>query len=136
MHACTLQVSLWGFPSGSAGEESICSAGDSGDTDLIPGSGRSPGGGKGNQLQCSRLENPSQSLGSLTGSASCPLPCQMVLSSLCFLLSPHAGLSSFWVLLTCHLHGEVFPDFCQELECPPPHKLCLSPSLLYSDLTI
>ena len=29
-------------------------------------------------------QTESQSLGSLTGSASCPLPCQMVLSSLCF----------------------------------------------------
>ena len=33
-------------------------AGDSRDTDLIPGSGRSPGGGHGNPLQYSRLENP------------------------------------------------------------------------------
>ena len=29
-----------------------------GDTGLIPGSGRSPGGGHGNPLQCSCLENP------------------------------------------------------------------------------
>ena len=29
-----------------------------GDTDLIPGSGRSPGEGNGNPLQCSCLENP------------------------------------------------------------------------------
>ena len=28
------------------------------DADSIPGSGRSPGGGNGNPLQCSRLENP------------------------------------------------------------------------------
>ena len=28
------------------------------DTGLIPGSGRSPGGGLGNPLQCSCLENP------------------------------------------------------------------------------
>ena len=28
------------------------------DTGLIPGSGRSPGGGHGNPLQCSSLENP------------------------------------------------------------------------------
>ena len=32
--------------------------GDAGDTGLIPGSGRSPGGGHGNPLQDSRLENP------------------------------------------------------------------------------
>ena len=31
---------------------------DSGDVSLIPGSGRSSGGGHGNPLQCSCLENP------------------------------------------------------------------------------
>ena len=44
-----------GFPGGSAGKESACNVGDSG---LIPGSGRSPGGGNGNSLQYSCLENP------------------------------------------------------------------------------
>ena len=34
------------------------SAGDTKDAGLIPGSGRSPGGGYGNPLQCSCLENP------------------------------------------------------------------------------
>ena len=34
------------FPSGSAGKESSCNAGDIGDEGLIPGWGRSPGGGK------------------------------------------------------------------------------------------
>ena len=34
------------------------SAGDIRDTDSIPGSGRSPGGGHGNPLQYSCLENP------------------------------------------------------------------------------
>ena len=33
-------------------------AGDTGDTSLIPGSGRSPAGGNGNSLQHSCLENP------------------------------------------------------------------------------
>ena len=32
--------------------------GDTRETDSIPGSGRSPGGGNGNTLQYSRLENP------------------------------------------------------------------------------
>ena len=32
---------------GSAGKESTCDAGDTGDAGLIPGSGRSPGGGNG-----------------------------------------------------------------------------------------
>ena len=35
-----------------------CNAGDSGDTDSIPGLGRSPGGGNGNPLQYSWLDNP------------------------------------------------------------------------------
>ena len=39
---------------GSDGKEAACSAGDLG---LIPGSGRSPGGGHGNPLQYSGLEN-------------------------------------------------------------------------------
>ena len=41
-----------GFPGGSAGKESTCSAGDLG---LIPGLGRSPGEGNGYPLQCSGL---------------------------------------------------------------------------------
>ena len=45
----------WGFPGGSDGKESACSAGD---PDSIPGSGRSPGEGNGNPLQHSCLENP------------------------------------------------------------------------------
>ena len=47
-----------GFPDGSAGKESTCDAGDTGDAGLIPGSERSPGGGNGNPLQYSCLENP------------------------------------------------------------------------------
>ena len=43
---------------GSAGKESACNAGDRGDTGLIPRSGKSPGGGNGNPLQYSCLENP------------------------------------------------------------------------------
>ena len=44
-----------GFPGGSEGKASACNAGDLGS---IPGSGRSPGEGNGNPLQCSCLENP------------------------------------------------------------------------------
>ena len=47
-----------GFPGGSVGKESTCNAGDAGDMGLLPGSGRSPGGGHGNPLQYSCLENP------------------------------------------------------------------------------
>ena len=43
------------FPGSSDGKESACNVGDSG---LIPGWGRSPGGGNGNPLQYSCLENP------------------------------------------------------------------------------
>ena len=44
-----------GFPCGSAGKESTCSAGDLGS---IPGLGRAPGEGNGYPLQYSGLENP------------------------------------------------------------------------------
>ena len=40
------------------GKESACSAGDAGDMGSIPGSGRPPGGGHSNPLQCSCLEIP------------------------------------------------------------------------------
>ena len=43
-----------GFPGGSGGKESDCTAGDLGS---IPGWGRSPGEGNGNPLQYSCLEN-------------------------------------------------------------------------------
>ena len=43
-----------GFPGGSAGKESTCDVGDLGS---IPGSGTFPGGGHGNPLQYSCLEN-------------------------------------------------------------------------------
>ena len=48
-------VFLLGFPGGSDGKESTCNAGELGS---IPGLGRSPGGGHGNPLQYSCLENP------------------------------------------------------------------------------
>ena len=46
---------LLGFPGGSDGNKSACNEGD---PSLFPGSGRSPGGGDGNPLQYSCLENP------------------------------------------------------------------------------
>ena len=49
-----LAISM-GFPGGSDGKESTCNMGDLGS---IPGLGRSPGGGHGNTLQYSCLENP------------------------------------------------------------------------------
>ena len=44
-----------GFPGSLDGKASAYNAGD---VALIPGSGRSPGEGNGNPLQCSCLENP------------------------------------------------------------------------------
>ena len=44
-----------GFPGGSNGKECACNVRDLGS---IPGLGRSPGGGHGNPLQYSCLENP------------------------------------------------------------------------------
>ena len=46
---------ITGFPGGLDGKESAYNVGDLGS---IPGLGRSPGGGNGNTLQYSSLENP------------------------------------------------------------------------------
>ena len=47
-----------GFPSGSVVKNPPANEGDSGDGGLIPGLGRSLGGGNGNPLQYSCLRNP------------------------------------------------------------------------------
>ena len=49
---------MWGFPGGTSGKEPPANAGDMRDIGLILGAGRSPGGGHGNPLQYSYLENP------------------------------------------------------------------------------
>ena len=50
---------IWlGLPWWFSIKESTCNAGVAGNTGLIPGSGRSPGGGHGNSLQYCCLENP------------------------------------------------------------------------------
>ena len=41
-----------------SGKESACNAGATGDVGWLPGLGRFPGGGHGNPLQYSCLENP------------------------------------------------------------------------------
>ena len=51
------KVALLGFLAGSAHKESTCNAGDIGDEGLIPGLGRSPGGGNGNPLQYSCMKH-------------------------------------------------------------------------------
>ena len=46
-----------GFPGGAVVKNLPADAGDA-DAGSFPGLGRSPGGGHGNPVQCSRLENP------------------------------------------------------------------------------
>ena len=53
-HVSGCQVASWWL----RGKESACSTGDAGDSGLIPWFGRSLGGGHGNSLLCSCLENP------------------------------------------------------------------------------
>ena len=45
------------FPGSSADKESMCNAGATGDKGLLPGLGRTPGGGHDNPFQYSCLEN-------------------------------------------------------------------------------
>ena len=47
----------WGFPGCAVVKNPPAKAGDTRDVGSIPGSGRSPGEGNGNPLQCSCLEN-------------------------------------------------------------------------------
>ena len=47
-----------GFQGGASGKEPVCNAGDIRDAGSIPGLGRPPGGGNGDPLQYSCLENP------------------------------------------------------------------------------
>ena len=49
---------IWGFPGGLVIKNLPANAGDTEDVGSIPGLGRSPGGGNGNPLQYSCLENP------------------------------------------------------------------------------
>ena len=49
------RILMIGFSGGSDGKESACSEGNLGS---FPGLGRSPGGGNGDRLQYSGLENP------------------------------------------------------------------------------
>ena len=49
---------VWGFSRWLIGKESTCKVGATEDAVLILGLGRSPGGGNGNPLQYSCLENP------------------------------------------------------------------------------
>ena len=74
------------FPGGSGGKESACNEGDLGST---PGWGRSPGGGHGNPLQHSCLENP-MDRGAM-GSQSRTRLKRLSSSSSCSNLQPHSS---------------------------------------------
>ena len=51
-------MACWGFPGGSVLKNLPADAGDARDAGVIPGWGRSPGGGNGNPLQYSCLGSP------------------------------------------------------------------------------
>ena len=53
-----MYMSMLDFAGGTSGKELVFNAGDIRDMGLIPGSGRSPGGGNGNSPQYSCLGNP------------------------------------------------------------------------------
>ena len=53
-----LCLTLWAFPEAQLIKNLPANAGDARDVGSIPGSGRPPGGGRGNLFQYSCLENP------------------------------------------------------------------------------
>ena len=53
-----MATTIWGFLGCSVVKNPPANAGTKGDSGSIPGLGRSPGGGDGNPLQYSCLENP------------------------------------------------------------------------------
>ena len=61
---------IMGFSYSSVGKESACNAGDLG---LIPGSGKSPGEGNGNSIQCSFLPGEFHGQRSMVGYSLTPL---------------------------------------------------------------
>ena len=82
------------FPGGAVGKNPPANAGDISNVGLIPGLGRSPGGGNGNPLQDSYLENP-------MGRGAWPATVQGVAKSWTW-LSTHTPLShSVGFLLFC-----------------------------------
>ena len=58
VHLAFLHAFLWASQVALVVKNPPADVGDIRDSGLIPGLGRSPGGGKGNLLQCSCLENP------------------------------------------------------------------------------
>ena len=58
MITCYCSLPVWAFQVALVAKNLPANAGDVKDMGSIPGSGGSPGGGNGNPLQCSCLENP------------------------------------------------------------------------------
>ena len=101
-----------GFPSGSDSKESTCNLGDSGS---IPGLGRSPGGGHGNPLQCSCLENPHGQM-SLVGYSPWGRKesdrTEWLIQQQPLLARPQLGIGSSWCLFFCSQPLETLGIFC------------------------
>ena len=112
-----------GFINGSAGKESTCNVGNTGDVGLIPGLGRSPGGGNGNPLQCSCPKN-------LMGREACRATVQRVAKSQAWLSDwAHTTVDlpycvSFWwtAVIPLYIHAYILfhiifsYDLLQDLE--------------------
>ena len=58
--SCSILCDFMDLPGNPSGKEPACNIGDARDKGSIPGLGRSPGGGHGNPLQYSWLENPTE----------------------------------------------------------------------------
>ena len=109
-----LKTCLGIFPSGSAGKESTCNAGDTGDVGSIPGLGRSPGGGSGNHLQYSCLEN-SMDRGAwwamVRGS-------QRVRQD--WVTNAKTCFMAVWYFLCCRSVTQSCPTLCDPMNCSTP----------------
>ena len=81
-----------GLPCGSAGKESSCNFGDLGS---IPGSGRSPGEGKGYPLQYSGLENSRDSI--VHGVTKSQAQLTNIHFHFCYIFSSVQSLSHVWL---------------------------------------
>jgi len=143
-------VIYMGFSGGSPVKESACNAGNIGDVGLIPGSGRSPGGGHGNPFQCSYLENPmnwgacqatvyevTKSQTQLKRQHTCPhgYMCTYGWVPLLFTWNSHNIVNRLWWWPCYHLFLGVVPSFltpreifcaCVKSPCPKGGKCMIS----------
>ena len=78
-------------------------AGDIGDVGSIPGSGRSPGGGHGNPLQSSCLENP-MDRGAWWATVLGVTKSQIQLKRLCMHVHSESGILHLWFPPQIHIH--------------------------------